>query len=263
MNIRNIPILSIIIFLVSVHTSCVKPEKIPPVLPPVESILLDLSFFKEAGEESTYYNDAVEEIVSWQILINDSFSFQKDLLETVLDNELEYQADKTWLINDILNYNDDLYDILFFCIDETDTVSLKLYFSFFTPEDTIYENLLTYDGISFFDNTQGDWVINKPDTSNTYIKFLTVNWNIYSEENKEIKFTNSLPGGDNGNYILSKDSTDGIYDSYIDLYNKANENHTIIQWNSLTNKGRIQDLLKYSNEDWYCWDENFSNTECN
>ncbi len=260
MNIRNIPILSIIIFLVSVHTSCVKPEKIPPVLPPVESILLDLSFFKEAtGEESTYYNDAVEEIVFWQILINDSFSFQKDLLETVLDNELEYQAEQTWLINDELIRNNKSYDILLFCIDETDTVRSKLYFSI----DTTYINLLTYDGISFNDNSQGNWIINKPDTLNTYIKFLTVNWNIYSEENKEIKFTNSLPGGDNGNYILSKDSTDGIYDSYINLYNKANENRTIIQWNSLTNKGRIQDLLKYSNEDWYCWDENFSDTECN
>ena len=260
MDIKYIQVLSIIFISVLILTSCINTEKIPPLLPPGGSISADLTYFNEAGEESTYYNDATEKIVYWQILINDSLSFQKDLLETAIDNDLEYQSDETWLIRDKLNRDDKSYDILLFCIDETDTLNLKLYFSF----DTVYTNLLTYDGISFNDNTQGDWTINKPepDTS-AYIKFLSVNWNIISEENKEIKFTNFLSGGENGNYIFYKDSTDDIYDSYIDLFDKANENHTIIQWSSNTNTGRIQDIEKYGNEDWYCWDENFLNTDCN
>lgn len=259
MDNKYIQIFSIIIIPVLILSSCFNTKKIPPVLPPIESILLDLSYFVEAGEESTNYNDAAEEIVFWQILINDSLSFQKDLLETALDNDLEYQADYTWLIKDKLNCIDKSYDILLFCIDETDTLSLKLYFS-----DSTYTDLLTYDGISSHNNTQGNWTINKPEPDTTiYIKFLSVNWSIKSEENKEIKFTNFLSGGENGNYILYNDSTDDIYNSYIDLFDKASENHTYIQWNSITNTGRIQDIEKYGDEDWYCWDENFLNSDCN
>ena len=240
--------------------ACINTEKNPPIMPPVESISVNLTFFNNVEEESSYYYDASEKIIFWQILLNDSLLFQKKLLEKALDNNLEYQTDQTWLIKDILNYNDKLYDILLFCINDTDTLNSILYFSL----DATYFNLLTYNGISFNENTQGNWIINKAeqDTS-AYIKFLSVNWRINSPKSKEIKFTNFLPGGENGNFILFKDSTDDIYNSYIDLYDKANENHTIIQWNSITKMGRIQDLNKYANEDWYCWDENFLNAECN
>ncbi len=260
MNIKYIQILIVYILTALLFTACINTEKIPPALPPIESISADLTYFNKTEEESAFYNDATEKIIFWQILLNDSLSFQKELLETTLDKNLEYQDDQTWLISDILNYDNKSYDVLLFCIDETDTVGLKLYFSL----DTTYYNLLTFDGISFYNNSQGNWIINKPepDTS-AYIKFLSVNWRINSPESKEQKFTNFLPGGENGNYILIKDSTDDIYNSYIDLYDKANENHTIIQWNSISNMGRIQDSDKYGNEDWYCWDENFLNAECN
>lgn len=260
MKIKYKSILSIFAFFILILPACINTEKIAPALPPIESISIDLTYFNLKGEESTYFNDATEGIIFWQILLTDSLSFQKDLLERALTNNLEYQADETWLIKDKLNYDEESYDILLFCINYTDTVNSKLYFSL----DTTYINLLTFEGISYNSNSQGNWIINKPekDTS-AYVKFLTTNWKIDSSENKEIKFTNFLSGGDNGNYILYKDSTDDLYNSYIDLYDKANENHTIIQWNSISNVGRIKDYFRYADDEWYCWDDNFFNIECN
>lgn len=238
--------------------TCKPPEKVAPPFPPEKDLTLDFSYFINPPYETGNYAFAFQTSRSWADLFNDSVSLYKNMLNTISDNELKFQDNHTWLISDIYYSGDNQYDINYFEIINIDTIDTKLFFTL----DSSYTNLLLFDGYFLPDSTNGFRQINKPDTGNTSVKFLKIDWNIISESKKEVKFTNLLVDDKNGNSVLYKDSTDNQYDVYLDFFDKASENHTFIEYSKTNFSGRIKDLKFYGDENWYCWDTNRENTDC-
>ena len=240
--------------------TCKPPEKVAPPFPPEKDLTLDFSYFINPPYETGNYAFAFQTSRSWADLFNDSVSLYKNMLNTISDNELKFQDNHTWLISDIYYSGDNQYDINYFEVIDADTVKTKLFFSL----DSTYTNLLLFDGWFLADSTNGFRQINKPDTANTYIKFLKLEWNIIPSLNikRTIKYTNQLLDNKNGNFILFKDSADNQYDSYFDFFDKASETHTIIEYNKASTVGRVKNLQYFGDENWHCWDKDRQDINC-
>lgn len=254
---RHLIIISISILLSAV-LGCKPKEKIAPNFPPEKSLSIDFSYFIDPPNETSNYAHAFETSHSWKSLLNDSLQLYQNMLNVVSQKDFNYQDNNTWLINGTVYSGENQYDVNYFEITDADTVDTKLFFTL----DSTYTNLLLFDGFFLPDSTNGFRQINKPDTGNTSVKFLKIEWNVISESKKEIKFTNLLLDDKNGNSVLYKDSTDTQYDVYLEFFNKASENYTFIEYNKMNFSGRIKDLNFFGDENWYCWDTNRENTDC-
>ncbi len=231
---------------------CKPKEKIPPVFPSENDLIIDLSYFTEPSDNNGNYARAYEVVETWIPVLNDSLQLYNDLINAVYGEDFDYQDKNTWLVEKVLNKGNKEYGIKYFETVNADTVETKLFFSL----DTVYSDLLLFDGAFIPDSTTGYREINLPDTSNTYIKFLRLDWNNVSSSKKEIKYTNALIGGKKGNYIFYKDSNDVNYNIYFDIYDKAAENHTYIEYNNTNLSGRIKDEQFFGDTNWHAWDEN-------
>ncbi len=253
--------LIIIAFMFFLFDACTPIEKTPPVIPSVESLSFDFSYFEQNITEDTHYAFAIERISTWKALLQDSINIHYTTLSETSYNDFEFQKDETWLMNFAFDIEDINYYANFFGIIEPDTVLFKTFLSFETDTLSFLEG-------KFFNNTKtGEWILNKPgfdeDTIYTGIKFMSVDWSLDSLDQTEIKFTDNQTGLSNLNYILYKDSVDTEYSSYVNVYESGSDNHSVIEWNNLTKKGRIKDPLHFSDENWHCWDKTYKNIDCN
>ncbi len=255
--------LIIIVFIFSLFADCTPKEKTPPAIPSIESLNFDFSYFEETNGESSYYSFAVERVSLWKTLLKDSINIHNIILRESSYNDFVFQKDETWLMDFDFNIEDFNYNTNLFGIIESEAVLFKTFLSL-NSSDT---SLIFLNGKFYGDSSAGQWILNKPgfdeDTVYTGIKFMTVDWSLDSLDQTEIKFTDNQTGLSNLNYILYKDSIDTKYNSYINIYESGSDNHSIIEWNNLTKEGRMKDLLHFSDENWYCWDEEYQNIDCN
>jgi hypothetical protein len=237
---------------------CKSIERTTPENPSPISLNLDLSDFIYNPDSTSYYNDASNKLFLWEKLIGDSMNFQRTFYNEGISNRLQFQNNDTWLSkkNLVIDGNTFLIDLFEIVVSDT------LYTKMFLTKDSIYSEVLLLDGISYTDQS-GSWLVNQNDTADTYMKLLTIDYKISNNSLESIKFTFNQQGNFNGNTLYYKDSTDGIYNSYIELVDKISENITIIEWNNSTHEGMIKDVNLYGDTIWRCWDENVLNSICN
>ncbi len=234
--------------------TCKQPEKIAPPIPQSNSFVIDLSYFSapDTGSNTVNYALAYRNISFWKFLFEDSLALHKNLFASVSDKKLEYQDNNTWLISEEFTESNDTYLINYFEIIKDDTVFTKLFISL----DSTYLYLPVFDGWFLPDSTNGFWQLNKPDTGNTYVKYIKTDRNFISEYEQELKVTYLYPDENNGNYILIKDSLFYEYDIYIDIFEKITENHTYIQFGQQSLVGKVKDLQYFGDTLWHYWNEN-------
>lgn len=253
--------LIIIIFVFFWFGACSPQAKIPPVIPSVESLNFDFSYFEQNIVDDTHFAYAVGRVNTWQSLLQDSINIHSTILNETSYNDFKFQKDETWLMDYRFNIEEVKYVAKFFGIIEPDTLFFNTFLSF--NEDT----LLFLEGTFYNESKTGQWFLNNEGINEegtlTLLKFMSVDWNLDSLNQKEIKFTNNQIGLNNLNYLLYKDSIDSQYNSYVNIYESGTDNHSIIEWNNTTKTGRIKDPLHFNDENWHCWDENYIDTDCN
>lgn len=241
----------ILFFLNLFFYACIPNEKVAPILPKIESSIFNFSYFEKDAKEDTHFSFVSEKVLKWKALLEDSLNIHHAILNNAAQNEFDFQKDNTWLNNFSFNIEDKgVYKAHFFCITEVDTVLYKSFISY-----DYFSDIIFLDGKTYNDAQTGEWEflkVQRIDT--TKIKFLTANWDFYKKN--KIKFINNQAGENNLNYIMQMDSVEDKFNKYIDIYNKGAENHSLIQWNSLTKVGRVKDKLRFSNDDWHYWDSN-------
>ena len=125
-----------------------------------------------------------------------------------------------------------------------------------------YTGFLWYYGESDLPATKGFWILkNKPSDPND---LLQIDWRRDpAQKISEIEYTNIVPGGaENGGYISYAVTTSTLFDRTYTIFNKGKKQTTYIEWNSLTENGRVKDSIHFSNDNWYCWDSQHLNSEC-
>ena len=125
-----------------------------------------------------------------------------------------------------------------------------------------YEDFLWYYGESNLPATEGFWILKQSPAIPEDL--LQIDWsrNI-SAGTHAIRYTNIVPDGpENGGYIDVQHTDDIPYDHIWDIYNTGQDNHTYIEWSSVTGEGRVKDLKHFGDEDWRCWDSDRMNVVC-
>jgi hypothetical protein len=251
-------VITVSFFFSIVLISCKSAERTTPENPPIESLAYDLSFFEYLPDSVSYYNDASAKTALWNFIINDSISFQRYFYNEVFASNLQYQDKDTWLATKNLVIDENTYIVHLFEIVDVDTLYSKMFLS----KESFYSEVILLDGISY-PNQTGTWSVNQLDTADTFHKMLTINYKFANTNLKSIEFVFNQQGNFNGNSILIKDSIDGIYTSYIEVYDEIIENTSYIQWSNNSFEGRIKDIKLYGDLNWRCWDENFLDIVCN
>lgn len=125
-----------------------------------------------------------------------------------------------------------------------------------------YEDFLWYYGESDRPSTEGLWILKNKPTDATDL--LRIDWHRNIADNTgDIKYTNIAPNGpENGGYILVETTNQTPYDSFWDIFNKGQNNHTYIEWNKTSQEGRVKDQKRFTDDNWHCWDTNHRNIAC-
>lgn len=238
------------IALMLTFVSCKRAELIPPAALPVSTLNENISYLEPVTytDENKIY--AAEILKNWNNYINDSVSYITDYYQKISIIEAVRQIDNTWLWETDIEKDTTTINVKLFSIIKTDSIDWKLYLSV----EGQYSNIQVLKGISDNNYSLGEWAVYKFNTKKELEKILTINWSNSGVQNK-IKFTNSVAGSvKNGNFIIINDSIEGIYNKYIDIYEKAKDKHSYIQLNTDTKKGRIKDILHFGDEQWYYWE---------
>jgi hypothetical protein len=262
---KHIAFIMLIILTVILH-SCRPKEKIAPDFPPVESLSVDLSFFENPSVENSTFDYAKSLVIEWANIVNDSIEFYTNIYDIIIENQLEFQTEDTWLYAFDEDFGTDTnYHVKYFEIIDADTVLTKMFISAYSDRDSIYfTEILGMDG-TMISNQSGEWKINTVDT--TVLKtqeYLEIIWRFIDDKSDfKTKIVYKFPGEKTNNSIFRKDSVDASYSSYIELEFPAESRTAIIQWDPVSKVGRLKDYNFKNDDNWYCWDESLSDIICN
>ncbi len=121
------------------------------------------------------------------------------------------------------------------------------------------ENFLWYEGRAKFDNSSGVWHIYDPQSPDTQVELLQIDWSHPSEEQATLEFTNKKPDVDaNGDKLTYNVDGDLRSVSYFD--NSASAT-TLIEWNASTGEGSIT-APDYKGGEKSCWDASQDDVDC-
>ncbi|MBN2105717.1 hypothetical protein JW835_16890 [bacterium] len=264
-SIRCIVIFAIVIshlFIIVCEKNPSESENTPPVMPPQESMMIDLSNFSVGGNQSlnksslpqakTHFGLAVLTLglVNISVMLHLTvpvYIFGRALLEKP---ELQSDGKFHWTystVYQLFNYEADLAG----WVDVSETeVNWEMYV---TQAKRGLDHYRWYDGHCNLDATAGDWTFydaSQPDQQNPVIQ---INWQIQSETDRSLVFANIFEGDENiGDQLIYQIDGDSARVQYLD----ASEGTTAkIVWNTETIAGYIQ-APNYNEGKPGRWDEN-------
>ena len=262
----------ILLLALSIQPGCKKDHGDSPQIPPSSSFVMNFSdldsskaggkfFAKMAvdsiGEYSNYIYSAGNVFV-WNIIINVGLAVP---VASFL-NSFNYQAQwdnssNVWA----WNYNFTV-GISYSAKLTAKVAGNQVHWEMFISKQNAYQDFLWYMGDSYIDGTQGTWTLYDNPVSNK--ELIGILWHKdVNNGTSDIKYTNIVPGDpENGGYIAYGITTDATYNAYYDIFNKGQNNHTNILWNTTSKNGHVSDHLHFGDTDWHCWDVDYKNIVC-
>ncbi|MBU0765055.1 MAG: hypothetical protein KJ607_09495 [Bacteroidetes bacterium] len=260
MKTKSIILLVAVIFGLG-FTQCKKDKGEPPALPPSGAMSADFSIFNEtkAVQDSfsiVNWQWAAWNVGFWNVAIYVNLAVPVAAFAESFKHTPVQEDDESWTWEYTVTTLGGTYTCALNGKTVTDGVEWKMYIS-----SNTYTDFLWYEGYSNLGNTYGTWTLYRsPSNPEQYIG-ITWNSNI-SAGTSDIEFKNIVPGGDeNGGYIKFG-IVSGNYDAFYHIYNKGADNLTEIEADRTTQEGRIKDEAHFGNTDWYCWDNNHYNVDC-
>lgn len=267
-NFRSIIIVAALILGFSL-TSCEKNDDVPPTVPSIESMTIDLSNFpgntKSLSEEKFFsYHSLVSLSISvWSSFIDSINTIPVHAFEMTIDNEPIYEGDGSWLWSTSYTEYGQSYttELRGTVVKDIVNWELKFVYDYLQSQHTF----VCLTGTSTLDGTSGKWEFHlNPDNDDI---LLTSEWTSDGETVESVKITYVLE--DNpvfyGSYIqYSKTATDPAYDSSFVINFNTNfvgSYSLTTEWNSVNHSGRVQSSDCFGNTAWYAWDVNYGNEE--
>lgn len=255
LNFRVLALISVAISLMLSFNSCDK-EIVDnrPVLPPVESMVMDFSDFDEQpGKKSasaSYENflHSYFSVLFWNVASTVTLALPVTAYGVALQQTPDYLGDNTWEWDfdfplNSLNYTATLTGIRI----SNEEFSMEMVIaSALTPN----QGVKWFDGVVRYDHTQATWNLYKDGS----VKILEAEWNKdFVTEEADLTYTYTEPGqAETGSYIMLAYEPQEFYDAAYTISLVAGE--TVIQWNTTTIEGRVKDPVKFEDFAWHCWD---------
>ena len=238
-----------------------------PTIPPLETFLIPFDTLPndetdglislEAGNQSNW-NYAALTVGFWGTVVAVGLAVPVAAFRGSFDHSPVQQPDGSW----IWSYSVNVGVFVYTAELHGQFITEGVHWSMNISKAGEYDDFLWYYGEHNLPATEGFWILKQsPAVQEDLIR---IDWsrNI-SAGTYTIKYTNIVPGGpENGGYIDFRYTKGVPYDYICDIYNKGENNHTLIEYNSSTEEGRIQDFNYFGNNDWHCWDSDHMDVAC-
>ena len=252
---RPVAILLAITLLI-VSTSCDnEPAENRPELPPLESLMMTFADFdgpialtKASGEPHLHFNYAFTSLVFWSGASALTMALPVAAYTYALKQGVEYLGDNSWEWNysfqwSGLNYTATLTATRI----NNEEFSLEMMIASSATPD---QGVRWFDGVVRYDHTQANWTIYKDGS----IEVLEVAWaKDFELGDASLLYTYVEPAlVETGSYISYDYAPPEVYDASFTLSRSTGT--TLIQWNTSSKEGRVQDEARFGDAEWNCWD---------
>ncbi|MCW8849292.1 MAG: hypothetical protein OQJ81_04875 [Melioribacteraceae bacterium] len=246
------------------------PSEIAPERPPISSMKIDFNNFpSSSGLSKINDQNSIQTIknwgwasfngVVWQTLVTAGMIVPVAAFAESFNHEAELQSDGSWLWTyDFTPITGIKHTASLRADADLSGVNWEMYIT----KENVYADFLWFSGQSDLLGTEGTWNINFEPNNPT--PWIDIEWHRNpADSTADIKYTNIVPGGaENGAYIHYGKTNDMTYDAFYEIFNKGEDNMTIIKWNLTSHIGRVKDSKHFGDSDWHCWDENLQDVVC-
>ena len=256
MKILRVASIALAVSLLLAGSSCNKEsEGKQPVLPPLESLVMDFSDFDSPASETKSsaashinFNHAFTSLVFWSGASAVTMALPVTAYAYALEQDAVYLGDNSWEWS---------YDFQWNSIDYRATLTaVRLSNEEFTAEMVIAlsaspeQGVLWFDGVVRYDHTHATWNIYRDGT----VAALGIEWSgDFELGDKSLQYTYTEPGKDEtGSFIRYDYHPSEVYDASFTVSLSAGT--TLVQWNTTSKEGHVQDELKFGDAGWHCWD---------
>ncbi len=263
---------ALIIILSSVFfNSCKKHKDIgePPVLPPQESMSIDFSNFVslkksvevipgQKGTENSNWDYAATVAGIWRLIISTTLAIPVASFELAVNQDPVYLSDKTWQWSYSVTVSDVVYKARLTGQIQSTDVAWKMYIT----KEGSYTDFLWFEGTSQLDATGGQWILYQSNLSPTAL--LRIDWTKSGNTLGTIKYTYIKSSDPFLNSYIEYGLTSSTLNAYysIHYYNGIKFSDVNVEWNTTTREGRVKSLDYLGDTNWYCWDSNRVNVNC-
>lgn len=255
-NIFRLSAILLAVSLLIVSTSCDKePEENRPELPPVESMMMSFSDFNEAigdtkanGEPHLHFNYAFTSLAFWSGASALTMALPVAAYGYALEQGVEYLGENSW---------EWAYSFQWSGLDYTATLtatrinneefSLEMHLATSAePENGVR----WFDGVVRYDHTKANWNIYKDGS----IEVLEIAWaKDFELGDASLLYTYVEPEKlETGSYLRYDYAPLEAYDASFEVSRSTGT--TLIQWNTSSKEGRVQDEARFGDAEWNCWD---------
>ncbi len=245
-----------VVSLLIVSTSCdTEPVENRPELPPVESMMMSFSDFNEvigdtkaSGEPHLHFNYAFSSLVFWSGASALTMALPVAAYGYALEQGVEYLGENSW---------EWAYSFQWSGLDYTATLtatrinneefSLEMLIA---PSAEPDQGVRWFDGVLRYDHTMANWTIYRDGS----IEVLEIAWSKDFElGDASLLYTYVEPENlETGSYLRYDYAPLEAYDASFAVTRSTGT--TLIQWNTSSKEGRVQDEAKFGDAEWNCWD---------
>lgn len=255
-KIYRVAAIALAVSVLFVTTSCdQEPEENRPDLPSVESLLMDFSDFdtaigatKASGETHVHFNHAFASLVFWSGASAVTMALPVAAYGYALSQEAEYLGDNSWKWSYDFQWNSNNYTAtLTGTRINNEEFSLEMVIALASLPQ---QGVKWFDGVIRYDHTHATWTIYREGTT----EVLEIEWSgDFETGDASLRYTYIEPGkNETGSYIIYEYAPQEVYDASFSVSLSAGT--TLIQWDTTSKEGRVQDEVKFGNTDWHCWD---------
>jgi hypothetical protein len=252
---RPVAILLAIILLIVSYSCDNEPAENRPELPPVESLMMSFTDFsaargdtKASGEPNLNFNYAFTSLVFWSGASALTMALPVAAYAYALDQGVEYLGDDLWEWS---------YSFQWSGLDYTATLtatrinneefSLEMLIALSATPD---QAVRWFDAVVRYDHSRANWTIYKDGS----IEVLEVTWTkdfelgdatlLYTYVEAQVLETDS--------YIKYEYAPQEMYDASFAV--SISRGAMLVQWNTTSKEGRVQDEGRFGDAEWMCWD---------
>ena len=264
-----------ILLSVFVLFSCEKTEnnRTPPVIPPIETMLIDFESIASNSKSATITNInwlySATSVGIWNLLIGTTFAIPVACFKSAFGHEATQIDDLTWQWT---------YSVDGFASEYTGRLlgkleSTQIKWEMYVTKTGInpFDEFLWFEGTSALDGKSGQWILFH--SAEFPEETIQIDWKKEAVEVGEIKYTYVRELNDerqddsfNDSYLLY-----GIQDDAFDLYvtihayneNTSSFSDTFIEWSRSDYTGRVKSEQFYNDTEWHCWDSQGNDIDCN
>jgi hypothetical protein len=258
----------IVVFSVSLISSCKKDKGNPPTLPPAESMAIDFSNFSTGtksavadlpkGVNEINWDYAALMAGYWKTVIAGTLAVPVAAFKLTIDQTPTFLSDKTWQWSVTVSVLSISYTARLTGQIRSTDVLWNMYVS--KTGTGSFTDFLWFTGTSKLDGTGGQWVFNYSPVFNE--KVLQIDWTGTGTAVTDVKYTyvrtlNDARTADpfNTSYIEYGSASSPYNSSYtIHFYYLADWYDANVEWSSTGIIGRAKCLKYFGDSLWHCWD---------